>query len=94
MTTSDRWNVLVVDDEPDVREITKIVLQHLDFDGRGVEIIEAGSAREGREILAQRQDIALMIIDVVMETEHAGLELVRHVREELTGLSPCPPGRS
>jgi len=83
MTTTDRWTVLVVDDEPDVREITKIVLQDLEFDGRGVEFIEAGSAREGREILAGRTDVALMIIDVVMETEHAGLELVRHVREQL-----------
>ena len=83
MTTTDRWTVLVVDDEPDVREITKIVLQDLDFDGRSVEIIEAGSAREGREVLAGRADVALMIIDVVMETEHAGLELVRYVREQL-----------
>ena len=83
MTTMDRWTVLVVDDEPDVREITKIVLHDLDFDGRGVDIIEAGSAREGRAILAQRADVALMIVDVVMESEHAGLELVRYVREEL-----------
>jgi len=83
MTRDDLWTVLVVDDEPDVREITRIVLQHLDFDGRGLDIIEAGSAREGREVLAQRKDVALMIIDVVMETEHAGLDLVRHVREQM-----------
>src|SRR5262249_55606785 len=83
MIASDRWTVLVVDDEPDVREITRIVLEHLDFDDRRLEIIEAGSAREGREVLAQRTDIALMIIDVVMEDDHAGLGLVRYVREEL-----------
>ena len=83
MSPTDKWNVLVVDDEPNVREITRIVLEHLEFDGRGLEIIEAGSGREGREILAKRNDIALMIVDVVMEDEHAGLELVRHVREQL-----------
>lgn len=83
MIPTEKWNVLVVDDEPHVREITRIVLEHLEFDGRGLEIIEAGSAREGREILAQRRDIALMIVDVVMEDEHAGLDLVRHVRENL-----------
>jgi putative nucleotidyltransferase with HDIG domain len=83
MIASDRWTVLVVDDEPDVREITRIVLEHLDFDGRRLEIIEAGSAREGREILARRNDIALMIVDVVMEDDHAGLGLVRYAREEL-----------
>jgi putative nucleotidyltransferase with HDIG domain len=83
MIPTDKWNVLVVDDEPNVREITRIVLEHLEFDGHGLEIIEAGSAREGREILAQRRDIALMIVDVVMEDEHAGLDLVRHVREQL-----------
>ncbi|HTD28094.1 MAG TPA: DUF3369 domain-containing protein [Xanthomonadaceae bacterium] len=83
MVATGRWVVLVVDDEPQVREITRIVIGHLTFDGRKLEILEAGSAREGREILAQRKDIALMIVDVVMETEHAGLDLVRHVRDQL-----------
>ena len=83
MIMTDKWNVLVVDDEPNVREITRIVLEHFEFDGRGLNIIEAGSGREGREILSQRQDIALMIVDVVMEDEHAGLDLVRYVREQL-----------
>jgi putative nucleotidyltransferase with HDIG domain len=83
MIATDNWKVLVVDDEPNVREITRIVLEHLDFDGRGLEILEAGSAREGREVLAKHRDIALMIVDVVMEDEHAGLGLVRYVRDDL-----------
>lgn len=77
------WTVLVVDDEAEVREITHIVLGDLEFEGRRLEIIDAGSSREARAILAARPDIALMLVDVVMETEHAGLELVRHVRDEL-----------
>src|SRR5439155_25844724 len=61
MTMTDPWTVIVVDDEPDVREITKIVLHDLEFDDRSVDIIEAGSAREAREILTRRSDVALMI---------------------------------
>lgn len=77
------WKILVVDDESGVREITRMVLEDMQFDGRGVEIIDAASAQEARAILAHETGIALMIVDVVMESEHAGLALVRHVREEL-----------
>ena len=82
MTVADPWVVLVVDDEPQVLELTRMVLARFEFDGRRLEILDAASAREARQILAQRDDIALMLVDVVMETEHAGLDLVRHVREQ------------
>ncbi|HTD27756.1 MAG TPA: EAL domain-containing protein [Xanthomonadaceae bacterium] len=83
MTAASPWVLLVVDDEPHVRQITRMVLAHFEFDGRGLEILEAGSASEAREILTRRKDVALMLVDVVMETEHAGLDLVRHVREQV-----------
>lgn len=83
MATREDWTVLVVDDEPEVREITRIVLSGMQFEGKGLEIVEAGSAREAEGILAERDDVALMIVDVVMESENAGLELVRKVREQM-----------
>jgi putative nucleotidyltransferase with HDIG domain len=76
------WKVLIVDDEPEVVEVTRIVLADFEFDGRGLQLLEAGSARAARALLAEHDDIALMLVDVVMETEHAGLDLVRHVRTE------------
>jgi diguanylate cyclase (GGDEF)-like protein len=83
MTATDPWVVLVVDDEPQMRQITRLVLGSFQFEGRGLEIVEAASAREAEAILAHRSDVALMIVDVVMETDSAGLDLVRHVRERL-----------
>ncbi|MCC7097545.1 MAG: DUF3369 domain-containing protein [Thermomonas sp.] len=83
MIPAETWKVLVVDDEPEVREVSRIVLEDMQFDGRNLEIIEAASGDEGYELLMLHRDVALMIVDVVMETEHAGLDLVRRVREEL-----------
>ena len=76
-------HILVVDDEPDVHHVTNLVLSNFDFDGAGLDILHAYSAAEARTILDEQDDIAVGFIDVVMETSHAGLELVRYIREEL-----------
>ncbi len=76
------WRVLVVDDEPDVHRITARVLGDYRFRGRGLSLISAYSAAEARQRLAEIDDIAVIIVDVVMETERAGLDLVRHIRNE------------
>jgi diguanylate cyclase (GGDEF)-like protein len=78
------WPVLVVDDDPDVHAMTRVLLRDVTFQDRAFEVISAASATEARAILTQRDDIALGLIDVVMETPHAGLDLVRHIREELS----------
>ncbi|MBF0301900.1 MAG: hypothetical protein HQK73_02575, partial [Desulfamplus sp.] len=77
------WKVMVVDDEPDIHEITQISLKGFKFGGKKLEIINANSAAEARDILNKERDIAVAMIDVVMETEDAGLELVRYIRNEL-----------
>jgi response regulator RpfG family c-di-GMP phosphodiesterase len=80
---ADTWKVLLVDDEPDVHEITRIALKKFAYDGKCLELISAYSAEQAREILQNDPDFALAIIDVVMETEEAGLDLVRFIREEM-----------
>ena len=77
------WNVLIVDDEPGVHEVTKLVLANFSFEGRKIKFYQAFSASEARKILTQIDDLAVLLLDVVMEDEQAGLQLVRHVREEL-----------
>lgn len=77
------WKVIVVDDEPDIHEITRISLKGFKFGGRNLELINAKSAAEAREIFKKERDIAVAMIDVVMETEDAGLELVKYIRNEL-----------
>lgn len=77
------WIMLVVDDEPDIHAVTRMALDDVTFRGRPLEIIGAHSATEALEVLAARDDIAVMLLDVVMETDRAGLDLAREVRETL-----------
>ncbi len=74
------WTLLLVDDEEDVIEVTKLVLENLEFDGLPLRILSAASGKEARSVFETENDIAVAFIDVVMETEHAGLDLVKHVR--------------
>ncbi len=78
-----KWKILVVEDEEDVHRLTRLVLKDLVFDGKGVEIISAYSKKQAMDILRKENDIALAIIDVVMEDKSAGLDLVRFIRDEL-----------
>ncbi len=76
------WRVLIVDDEPDVHDVTRMALARFRLDDRGLEFLHAHSAGEARAILEQERDIALLFLDVVMETDNAGLDLARWLRQE------------
>ncbi len=75
------WKVLVVDDEQEVHSITRVALSDFEFAGCGLELLHAHSGAEAAAIVDRTPDIAVMLVDVVMETDHAGLDFVRHVRE-------------
>ncbi len=77
------WKLLIVDDEEEVHVITKMVLEGMSFSGKGLTFLSAYSGREARETLRQHNDIAVILLDVVMETGQAGLELVEFIRTEL-----------
>ncbi|MCE0494909.1 DUF3369 domain-containing protein [Vibrio salinus] len=77
------WKVLLVDDDVQVHQVTKLALSGFSFQQRKLELISAYSGEEAKQICQQEDDIALALIDVVMETEHAGLELVRYIREDM-----------
>lgn len=74
------WRVLVVDDDSDVHATTTFALGEISLLGRPVELLHASSAAEGREMALAHKDIAVALIDVVMETNEAGLWLVRELR--------------
>ncbi|MGR5500086.1 response regulator [Vibrio sp. DNB22_10_4] len=76
------WKILLVDDEQDVLTVSQMALRGLRFENGNVEIITAKSAAEAKVQLMLHTDIALAFIDVVMETDDAGLQLVRWIREE------------
>lgn len=74
------WRILVVDDDPDVHQATRFALDGVSVFGRRVEFLHAHSAAEARACLATEKDLALVLLDVVMETDSAGLDLVDHIR--------------
>ena len=75
------WKILIVDDDPHVHAVTELILRHITFRNRMLRIYNAESAAAARELLQQHVDFAFALIDVVMETPDAGLELVRYIRE-------------
>ena len=78
------WKVLIVDDEESVHRVTQLVLKDVTFDGRPIELLEAHSGAAAKAILEQEgTNIALAMIDVVMETDDAGLRLVQVIRDDL-----------
>ncbi|MFO1424144.1 MAG: EAL domain-containing protein [Candidatus Competibacteraceae bacterium] len=82
------WNLLVVDDDPEVHSVTRFVLHDLRIFNRPLRLLHAHSAQEARERLRQHPDIAVALVDVVMETDQAGLDLVEYIRDAL-GLREC-----
>lgn len=85
--TTPPWLMLVVDDDDSVHRATRFALGEFRFEDRRLKIISAYSAEQARQIVAEEAETALILLDVVMETETIGLELVRWIRNELANKS-------
>ncbi|MBF0212443.1 MAG: DUF3369 domain-containing protein [Magnetococcales bacterium] len=77
------WKILVIDDDPDLHPLTRLVLKDLIFDGRPMAFIHGYSGAEARRLMAEHPDTAVVLLDVVMESDREGLEVVRYIRETL-----------
>jgi len=77
------WKALIVDDEEEVHRVTHLAIGREKFDGRPLQILSAYSGAEACAVMAREPDIAIVLLDVVMETEDAGLRVVRYIREQL-----------
>ena len=75
--------VLVVDDEPAIHSVTKLSLRGLTYAEREVELLSAESGAKAVDIMRENPDVAVILLDVVMETDSAGLDACRAIREEL-----------
>lgn len=80
---SPTWTMLIVDDDEDMHHVTRLVLSNFQFQGRPLELISAFSGAEGFDVLKKKNNIAVILLDVVMETDDAGLVLTRRIRGEL-----------
>jgi diguanylate cyclase (GGDEF)-like protein len=77
------WRVMIVDDDADVHSTTTFALGSLELHGRRLEFLHAYSAAEAKELLERHADIAVVLLDVIMEEADAGLHLVHHIRKTL-----------
>jgi len=78
------WKVVIVDDEPDVHRATRLALKNFQFEGKPLTFFSAYSGEEGKRLITtDHANSALILLDVVMETNDAGLKVVRYIREEL-----------
>jgi len=77
------WKIMLVDDEPCVHQATKIALKFFTFKGRSLSFISAYSAAEAKRLIATHPDTVLILLDVIMNTQDAGLKVAKYIREEL-----------
>ena len=77
------WRVLAVDDDPKFQRSLAFALANMELMGRSIELVQAYSMAEAAALLGQDPHFAVVLVDVVMETEDAGLRLIKAVREIL-----------
>src|ERR1700732_5439584 len=83
VSTARKWKIAVIDDDHAVHEGTRFALSDYTLNGQALEILSAYSAAEGQILMRQHPDIAAVLLDVIMETDAAGLDLVEYIRNEL-----------
>ncbi|WP_213772197.1 DUF3369 domain-containing protein [Bradyrhizobium sp. dw_78] len=83
VSTARKWKVAVIDDDQAVHEGTRFALSDYSLNGQTLEILSAYSAAEGRILMREHPDVAAVLLDVIMETDAAGLDLVEYIRNDI-----------
>ena len=81
--TVGEWQLLIVDDDEEIHTVTQLALSDVVVEGRKLVFHHAYSGKEAIKFLAEHDNIALVLLDVVMETDDAGLKVVEQIRDEL-----------
>ncbi len=79
---AESWKVLIVDDEREVHAVTRLALMEVTFEGKGLQFLSAYSRDEAEQLILEHPDIAMVLLDVVMDTDDAGLQVVKFIREQ------------
>lgn len=82
-TTLRPWKVVIVDDDDEIHKVTRMTLADFYFEGKALEFVSLYSGDEAKKYFTEHHDISLVFLDVVMESDHAGLEVVKFIREQL-----------
>lgn len=79
----EKWKVIIVDDEQEVHHLTRMVLSDFEFDGKQLDFISAYSEAEAKHVIKEHPDVAIILLDVVMDQDDSGLKIVKYIRDEL-----------
>ena len=77
------WKVMVIDDEPEIHDVIRFALDGFIFQAKILNLIFASSGKQAKSLLQVHPDTALIFLDVVMEENDAGLQLVKYIRNTL-----------
>ncbi len=85
INNQDIWKILIVDDNLDIFNTTKQALSTKEVYGKKLEFIYASSKEEAINyfINFNDKDIAVALIDVMMEDNDSGLQLINYIRNTL-----------
>ncbi len=78
-----KWKILIVDDEEFIHDNLEMNLEDLIYDNKNIRFLHAFSAKEAKDVLLHNPDIAIIILDVMMEENNSGLNFVKLVRQEI-----------
>src|SRR5213082_2629697 len=82
-STARKWKIAVIDDDQAVHEGTRFALSDYSLNGQTLEILSAYSAADGQKLMRKHPDIAAVLLDVIMETDSAGLDVVQFIRNDI-----------
>ena len=77
------WKILIVDDDEEVHQVTRLALADFQVHGRPLQFLHAYTGTDSIRLMRENDDVAIVLMDVVMETEHAGLDAVEAIRKDL-----------
>jgi len=79
----DTWAVFIIDDEEDVHQLTRFVLEDFVYQEKKLTFFSAYSAEEAKALFLKHPNPAVILLDVVMETNDAGLQFVDYIRNTI-----------
>jgi PAS domain S-box-containing protein/diguanylate cyclase (GGDEF)-like protein len=82
------FHIAIIDDEPDLHAALKLSLKNRKVLDRSLTIHSAYSRAEGLELINNNPQISLIFLDVVMETDDAGFEFLRQLRDMPLSIQP------
>jgi len=77
------YRILIVDDEPDVHTLTRMSLKKMRFNDQDLELVFHDNGKDAIKELDEHPETAVILMDVVMESDTAGLDAVKAIREDL-----------